>query len=92
MGSEREPRCIEPKMRYSECRRTGGEMADAADLGSAAERRGGSSPFPCTSEGLAARYELDSRVSPPHRPPQCGGNERPMDGPGAGAPVGSKQR
>jgi hypothetical protein len=49
MGSEREPRCIEAKMRYSGCRRTGGEMADAADLGSAAERRGGSSPFPCTS-------------------------------------------
>ena len=32
--------------------RTGGEMADAADLGSAAARRGGSSPFPCTSRQL----------------------------------------
>ena len=28
---------------------TGGGMADAADLGSAAERRKGSSPFPCTA-------------------------------------------
>ncbi len=29
---------------------TGGGMADAADLGSAAERRKGSSPFPCTKK------------------------------------------
>ncbi len=34
--------------------RTGGEMADAAGLGSAAERRGGSSPPPCTSPREAA--------------------------------------
>jgi hypothetical protein len=29
-------------------------LADAADLGSAAARRGGSSPFPCTFKGIRA--------------------------------------
>ena len=36
---------------------TGGEMADAADLGSAAARHAGSSPAPCTSKYL--RVDLD---------------------------------
>ncbi len=31
------------------------KLADAADLGSAAARRKGSTPFPCTFEGLAGR-------------------------------------